>query len=118
MPLSGWYIQVKSGSLTLTIISLYDAILGLPVYLELLKRNKNLNNEAKYVIGPLLSHNLITREAMYIQCNIVVCLHNHCCSGHATMHFIFYTLSHKRHNFLRRFIEHKMCVMTFFFKSV
>ena len=49
---------------------------------------------------------------MYIQCNIVVCLHNHCCSGHATMHFIFYTLSHKRHNCLSRFIEHKMCVMT------
>jgi len=42
MPFSGYYIQVKSGSLTLPIISIYDAILGLTVYLELLKRNKNL----------------------------------------------------------------------------
>jgi hypothetical protein len=42
MPFSGQYIQVKIGSLTLPIISTNDAILGLPMYLELLKRNKNL----------------------------------------------------------------------------
>jgi hypothetical protein len=41
----------------------------------------------------------------------VALLRDHCCSGNATVHFVFFpTLSHKRNYFRSEFIEDKMRV--------
>ena len=57
-------------------------------------------NNWQSVTEVLFHNSIITRQAMYVQCNTEVCSSNHCCSGKANKHYIFYIYCSVHHNIL------------------